>query len=435
MKVDIKWFQSAQNALVESGIVKDGKYPKAYKGYISSLAASIVQSGLIPALSIYESDNSGKDLAAENNRALLINAIARVLIKQKKLDEKMQLLADYVASQGKDIVKWQYLINRALVALKLAARMFEPLEGEDNVRKEKVQAGESSVKLPIKRIRNTGNPFPLNASANAGWIFYRDLYRSFKQYRYQDADGNDITEEYQEQLFGWKLHNLFQMSFKDCLKENQNIVERLKKEPSVKPFVLTTIYPGLLTGIGLNHGVKNEGDIKAGFLFDYTTGMPYIPGSSVKGALRSVFPDPDVKLPEYNSQRIAYLKSLIEKIAPEVKLDDQKILGLGSQLFDEDGKNREVFMDALITGIPKDGCVLANDYITPHKDNPFTDPVPIQFMKILPEVSFAFLFKLGCTTSPLTENQRLELYHRILLDIGIGAKTNVGYGHFKHSEP
>ena len=54
-------------------------------------------------------------------------------------------------------------------------------------------------------------------------------------------------------------------------------------------FSLTIQYPGLVTGIGINHEAKIEGEFKLGVHFDWTYGMPVVYGSSVKGVLRAWF--------------------------------------------------------------------------------------------------------------------------------------------------
>ena len=54
-------------------------------------------------------------------------------------------------------------------------------------------------------------------------------------------------------------------------------------------FELYTAYPGVLIGTGNPHEISMENAIKCGFSFDYVTGLPYIPGSSIKGMLRSYF--------------------------------------------------------------------------------------------------------------------------------------------------
>ena len=100
---------------------------------------------------------------------------------------------------------------------------------------------------------------------------------------------------------------------------------------------------------------------------------------------------------------------------------------------------RDVFLDAfLVKSANKHGKFLANDYITPHLNkkneelSPFTNPNPIQFLKVLPKVTFRFEFIL--TNEGLPVNIKLELFKQILLDLGIGAKTNVGYGQFEREE-
>ena len=48
MKVNTELILCAQKAIKSVGIVNDGKYAKEFGGYISSLGAAIVQSGLLP---------------------------------------------------------------------------------------------------------------------------------------------------------------------------------------------------------------------------------------------------------------------------------------------------------------------------------------------------------------------------------------------------
>jgi CRISPR-associated protein Cmr6 len=77
------------------------------------------------------------------------------------------------------------------------------------------------------------------------------------------------------------------------------------------------------------------------------------------------------------------------------------------------------------------GKFLDSDFITPHKDE-FKDPIPLQFLKVLPGVTFCFQFILR--DGKLEKGKKLDLFKRILLDLGIGAKTNVGYGKFEKEE-
>ena len=73
---------------------------------------------------------------------------------------------------------------------------------------------------------------------------------------------------------------------------------------------------------------------------------------------------------------------------------------------------------------------LGLDYITPH-ENPLKNPTPIQFLKLLPGVQILFQFewhKLIIKGKKLEVEKLEELFKTILEDLGIGAKTNVGYG-------
>ena len=60
-----------------------------------------------------------------------------------------------------------------------------------------------------------------------------------------------------------------------------------------------------------------------------------------------------------------------------------------------------------------------------------SDPTPLRFLKVALEVTFKFQFKLKnsdiCGIKVTPENKN-ELFKKILLDFGIGAKRNTGYG-------
>lgn len=57
----------------------------------------------------------------------------------------------------------------------------------------------------------------------------------------------------------------------------------LRGLPDFHAFQLVTTYPGLLIGMGNPHDAKLDAAVKLGFSFDYVTGLPYLPGSSLKG--------------------------------------------------------------------------------------------------------------------------------------------------------
>lgn len=209
-------------------------------------------------------------------------------------------------------------------------------------------------------------------------------------------------------------------------------------------FDLVTTYPGMLIGSGYPHDVHAEEGLKLGFYFDHATGMPIVPGSSVKGILKNAF-DQD------SGQYIIYLikemgavdseRKLLNKenkaLFAELKPNQEDITKWASKIFGTDdpdtnlpSSQRDVFHDAFpIESRNDNGQLMGNDYITPHKE-PLKNPVPLQFLKVLPQVKYQFDFQLLDDENGLSANLKKELFHQIILDLGVGAKTNVGYGQF-----
>ncbi len=177
----------------------------------------------------------------------------------------------------------------------------------------------------------------------------------------------------------------------------------LRSAPGFSSFSLYTCYPGLLIGIGNAHDAKLPEAIKLGFSLDYVNGFPYLPGSSLKGILRSCFSEP------------ALIQSNLKT--------DVVVSDLEKALFE----HSDVFLGAYPV-LSKPGSILEMEYITPHPDS-FTNPVPISLMKVKQNVKFEFCFLLkDCPELGLTSGDKLELFKKLLLEMGVGAKTNVGFG-------
>lgn len=241
---------------------------------------------------------------------------------------------------------------------------------------------------------------------NIGFLFYKDYYDSY----FWDKIFFCNIDEDKEKYFQNKNDNILK----------QNLL--FPTEPVGKDFfTLKTIYPGLLLGTGYMHEVGNDDEFKIGFYFDYTTGTPYIPGSSVKGLLRSAF-----KASE------SYIREIINNNSLFSNINEICISDLENEIFEGNKSiyDRDIFFDAVpIKSDNIGGCFLGEDFITPHKD-PLKDPTPIKFLKVLPNVVFRFEFNLK--DGLLSATQKLALFKQIILDLGIGAKTNVGYGNFEH---
>jgi len=294
-------------------------------------------------------------------------------------------------------------------------------------------------------------------TANAGWTFYKYYYQP-------DVSGEGMGRKinYLAQNNNKANESIFQIRNKLLTELTVPANQEVLLIPNSQNFKLLTNYPGLLIGSGYNHGTNKLGEIKLGFLFDHTTGLPYIPGSSVKGLLRSVFPGKDKErqlaaqqknnsdltkiYQSYYSDNLSYINSLLAEL--NINLTEQQIIQLEYELFEgingvgleELGEiqtitsgrkipvsKRDVFHDALIVG-PADQPFLGTDFITPHKD-PLKNPIPISFIKVLPNIQFCFQFKLS-DNSVLSASQKEQLFKQIIMTIGAGAKTNVGYGQF-----
>lgn len=180
-----------------------------------------------------------------------------------------------------------------------------------------------------------------------------------------------------------------------------NFYEELFSFEDAQTFDLTTLYPGLLIGSGYNHPKlkENNDDFQLGFFFDHTTGLPIISGSSIKGLLKSV------------CKQEEFMQDIYDRQVPLA-------------IF-EDGKT--IFYDAFIVSTAnEERKIFGTDYITSHfsneKDGMFKEPNPVKFLKILPQVTFKFQFQ--------APKEYVELFRKIILDFGLGAKTNVGYGKF-----
>lgn len=297
-------------------------------------------------------------------------------------------------------------------------------------------------------------PFILenHKKANLGWLFYKHYFEGSETIdlkRDENNRGKDTLAN--------RNTTILKRSYVPC-----SDFFSLKTQYG---FSLKVCYPGLLMGSGYTHEAvfddkddKNEA-FKIGFFFDHVTGMPCLPGHSVKGALRAVFPNH--KKEKYKKEKSSMIVDLLKKssIDPEKcfksYMDQRKISGanysdlcfselLGEIIFEGHKpyqfKNEEflyeqislyhkdIFHDAFIVKGGKDGHFLAYDYITHHSD-PLKDPNPIKFLKILPEVEIQFQFNLK--DSLITKEVKEILFKKILLDFGVGAKTNVGYGQFK----
>ena len=223
---------------------------------------------------------------------------------------------------------------------------------------------------------------------------------------------------------------------KECAKAADTLCEKLKKAElgagfKYKEFELFTSYPGLLLGTGYEHDISAKSGITCGFSLDYVTGLPVIPGSTLKGMLRSYFPEKG----KVNEQE---KKELIKSVMTQndnFKSENIPYEKLVNDIFEEDGKT-DIFMGAYPIISDKEK-IFAKEYITPHKG--LQDPNPIMLLKVRANVKYRFIFMLKDSTGDngdiwLSADEKAELFKKLILIGGIGAKTNIGFGRFVEDE-
>lgn len=221
----------------------------------------------------------------------------------------------------------------------------------------------------------------------------------------------------------------------DKKKEKSDPDQEAMRAASIVSFDLKVLFPGVYAGLGYEHGLpKQDADIKNGFSFDYTTGLPYIPGSSLKGMLRSHFIDhaPDVaQLLDVTLETLRDIEELIFGNRPpqEDGVEDAMEEQSGICTF------YDVFPVLMDTAAP----LMAEDNLAPHEEA-LKEPKLIKTVRLAPGSQLRFYFHLpdveyGRNTNGKKINSKdiCKLFQSLLVDWGIGAKTHVGYGNLKRS--
>ena len=244
--------------------------------------------------------------------------------------------------------------------------------------------------------------------------------------------------------------------------DKNNNQKNLEDLINIDKIYFSVNYPGLLIGTGTTieytpfNKEKKDNNFKTGLSFDYTTGLPYIPGSGIKGVIRDFFPQKiedknysekeKLKYQEQNEAKMELINQILKSnySFEEIEKIKESIFD-GRDFREKENLEEEKFLpifkrDKFIEGriLVQDGKqILDKDYITPHKKI-LENPVPIQILKIVPETEIEILFQLNETKIfksegndiIITKEQKKNLFTEILSLTGLGAKTNVGYGHF-----
>ncbi|MDR1282292.1 MAG: type III-B CRISPR module RAMP protein Cmr6 [Opitutaceae bacterium] len=198
-----------------------------------------------------------------------------------------------------------------------------------------------------------------------------------------------------------------------------------------KSGIFSNVYR-FVSGLGREHPVEN------GFAWHHTLGTPYLPGSSVKGAVRSFLatwmdtPEPETTMvtSEISKEEITHI------LGPRAWKDEQ-----GNWHDTEHTAGTVIFLDA----IPVERPLLKADVMTPHYDPYYQDvngktapgdwhsPIPIPFLTVAPGAKFLFavLPRRANNTNDQEDCKKIiNWLGDALQTVGAGAKTAIGYGRF-----
>lgn len=281
---------------------------------------------------------------------------------------------------------------------------------------------------------------------NIGKLFYKDYYKKI-DFRYVLDKTKEGSQDNEKEI----------ARMNDKIKSSSLV--RISNPMADHHFQERIAYPGLVTGTGITHDSKKlAGGYNLGMHFDYTFGMPNVYGSSVKGVLRDYFKQARVKKVQSDgTETISYDDDLFEPIADSgIDIDElfEDIFNGRMLKRDAEGKpiyvnksiyKRDIFYDAVIIkesvvnrGNERIKYIVTDDSITPHLDGPLKNPIPITMLKIAPGCVLEFRFHLNDFISLsgeiLRAEEKCKLFKDILEIVGVGAKTNVGYGQLEEPE-
>lgn len=202
-------------------------------------------------------------------------------------------------------------------------------------------------------------------------------------------------------------------------------------------------------------GLGAKGAMEFGITLQHTTGLPYIPGSALKGLARTYalltlaseiahisyvvdISKEDLKSPldEYSKSLMEYEKSILER--DKEQLNGEELLY--REIFGELGKMGEArFHDATVINFPKTGKLFTADIMTPHFSEYYTSPANnrkpptdadkpslVSFISVTEGTEFHF----AVSGSKDYRQIAATWLHAALQELGVGSKTASGYGVF-----
>jgi CRISPR-associated protein Cmr6 len=292
--------------------------------------------------------------------------------------------------------------------------------------------GQPQSRLPIpKKSWQAFNNLATNSIANPGLLFERYLgFSNQWEMKSESKKSNlDRIKRYSLQI-DKELLKANHLRWKAMIEDQEGITFQMKTEWR------------FVTGIG------RKGSLEVGFLFN-RYGFPVLPGSSVKGitrALALIAIAKRLEINQLNSIDAILNEPDAEKFGKKwEQYSSNKTITQAADvfrsIFGTQGQAGIVyFFDAIPDSTTLPSIVI--DIMNPHfpkyyqEQYPPTDnqdPIPVQFLTV---ENTSFWFGLAC-------QKRRNKYHQICLEmakgwllsgleeLGVGAKTNAGYGYFE----
>ncbi|MCD6489196.1 MAG: type III-B CRISPR module RAMP protein Cmr6 [Thermodesulfobacterium sp.] len=249
--------------------------------------------------------------------------------------------------------------------------------------------------------------------------------------------------------FKIKIGNTENSIFSLCQKKSEELAKNLEKQGYKCIFnKCFTTFSRLIVGLGAEHPLETS------ITLHHIFGIPYIPGSALKGVCRVVAfwsLAKEIGVTEDEAE----LKSFQEKFYGELAKDEPEILKYQLLFGAKNFKGLFLFLDAY-PEIPKDGKLFDLDVMNVHYKNYYSgneppadwqNPNPIFFLTVRKDIPFNFYVffdqyrfeKLKKEKSELADKLEIEnivseiekLLKQALQEFGIGAKTSLGYGIFE----
>lgn len=254
---------------------------------------------------------------------------------------------------------------------------------------------------------------------NIAWLYYRKYYHI-------GTSQNEVEHIEKQNEY------LLSLNLGDYEAAIQQLNANLKRGANLD-YSAATSGRGFLTGIGIQHEMNITGEFKMGMSFDHSSGLPFITGSSLKGAFKAVFDHTDYLIAILEEEELelvggntpAALKALKTFLFEEKPLKGRPCQFIGACLSPLDSINIAAYRDRKI---------FRRDVITPHGKTVTKKPIPLPFMTINRKLYFHFYCLIDDQKSLVHFKGGNEDLKKLFVACskyeGFGAKKNYDFGRF-----